>query len=133
MSLPTPVVTEQGFLHHHRPASLRVLADAELLIRPDLVKRPDIQVVDEREVGGARVTGVPLLVVEIHSPSTKILDLTEKRHVYAEAAIPAYWLVDPDAETITVLELVDGEYVERAVPRRPGWSEHRCGASVVTA
>ncbi len=109
------LVNIAAFLHNHRPASLRVLAEAELLIRPDLVKRPDIQVVDKREIGGARVTGVPLLVVEIHSSSTKVLDLTEKRHVYAQAAVPAYWLVDPTSETVTILELVEGGYVERTV------------------
>lgn len=42
-----------------------------------------------------------------------LLDLTEKRFVYAEAGIPAYWLIDPDARTVTVLELEQGEYTER--------------------
>jgi len=35
--------------------------------------------------------------------------------VYASAGIPAYWLVDPDASRVTVLELRDGTYVEVAV------------------
>ncbi len=43
------------------------------------------------------------------------LDLTEKRSVYAQAHIRAYWLIDPDATTLTILELVDDGYVERAV------------------
>ncbi len=77
------------------------------------MKRPDVQVVDENLVGGQSVVGTPSLVVEIHSPATKALDLTEKRHVYAH--IPAYWLIDPDAMRLTILELTDDEYVERAV------------------
>ncbi|MDQ6726051.1 MAG: Uma2 family endonuclease [Actinomycetota bacterium] len=48
-------------------------------------------------------------------PPTRVLDLTEKRFVYAEAQVPAYWLIDPDAMTLTILELAGGSYVERAV------------------
>lgn len=104
-----------AFLHQRVLPSARVLAEAELLISPDLVKRPDVQVVDENLVGGQSVVGTPSLVVEIHSPATKALDLTEKRYTYAHAHIPAYWLVDPEARTVTILELADDEYVERAV------------------
>lgn len=70
---------------------------------------------DENLVGGQSVVGTPLLVVEILSPATRALDLTEKRFVYAQAHVPAYWLIDPDAMTVTILELVDDQYVERAV------------------
>jgi Uma2 family endonuclease len=109
------MVNVAAYLHHRRPASMRVLAQAELLLAPDVVKRPDVQVVDENLVGGQSVVGTPRLVVEIHSPATKALYLTEKRSVYAEARIPAYWLIDPDAMTLTILELSDEQYVERAV------------------
>lgn len=112
----------------HRLPSQVVLIEAELRIRDDTVKRPDVQVVDEALVGGQDITGTPALVVEVGSPSTVLLDRTEKRHVYAEAGIPGYWLVDPDARTITVLELVDGSYVERAVIDADG----RCDVSAPT-
>ncbi len=109
------MVTVASFLHQRKPPSVRVLAEAELLLQPDLVKRPDVQVVDENLVGGQSVVGTPLLVVEIHSPATRALDLSEKRCVYAQAHVPAYWLVDPDAMTLTILDLVDDQYVARAV------------------
>lgn len=109
------MVAVVSFLHSRKLPSLRVLAEAELLLQPGLVKRPDVQVVDENLVGGQSIVGTPLLVIEIHSPATKVLDLTEKRFVYAEAGIPAYWLIDPDGRTVTVLELEGGQYVERAV------------------
>ncbi len=79
------MVSVAAFLHQRKPASLRVLAEAELLLQPELLKRPDVQVVDENLVGGQSIVGTPLLVVEIHSPATRVLDLTEKRFVYAEA------------------------------------------------
>lgn len=64
------------------------------MVQHDLVKRPDLQVVDENLVGGQSVVGVPDLVIEIHSQATRALDLTEKSLVYAKAGVPAYWMVD---------------------------------------
>ena len=39
-------------------------------------------------------------------------DLEEKRLDYAEAGVPEYWIVDPDARTILQLQLADGRYEE---------------------
>ncbi len=58
------------------------------------------------------------LVVEIVSPDNPERDTTEKRADYAEAGIPEYWIVDPEAETIAVLHLAGQHYVEHGVFRR---------------
>ena len=55
------------------------------------------------------------LVVEVVSPDDPGRDLIEKRADYAEGGIPEYWIVDPRDETITVLALKDGAYVEHGV------------------
>lgn len=61
-----------------------------------------------------------LLVVEVLSESNKRNDLVLKRGDYALAGIPAYWIVDRVARTLTLLELDDDEkYQERGVVR-PG-------------
>lgn len=54
------------------------------------------------------------LVVEVVSPGkeSRKRDLQDKRRVYAKASIAEYWLVDPEARTITVLQLVGKKYVE---------------------
>jgi len=44
---------------------------------------------------------VPDLVVEILSPSTAATDLRDKRDDYRAAGVPAYWIVDPDARSVT--------------------------------
>jgi len=98
----------------HVPPTRRVLAEAELYLRDDMVKRPDLMVVDADALDGQRYQRTPHLVVEVRSPATAVLDRTEKRLAYADAGIPAYWLVDPDGETITVLELDGDQYAERA-------------------
>jgi len=63
---------------------------------------------------GTRLSGLPLLVVEVQSPSTRAIDLALKRQVLQEAGVPSSWLVDPDDGIVTVLELQDGAYVEVA-------------------
>ena len=57
---------------------------------------------------------MPLLVVEVQSPSTRTVDLTLKRRVLEEAGVASYWLVDPDSLTLTVLELAGPAYREVA-------------------
>jgi Uma2 family endonuclease len=52
------------------------------------------------------------LVMEVVSPDDPQRDLVTKRQEYAQAGIPEYWVVDPQAETITVLRLDHDQYVE---------------------
>src|SRR2546429_9722407 len=85
---------------------------------------PDILVV-ERAALQTRVLAVEpsavRLVVEVLSPSNSGRDLVTKRHDYAMAGIPQYWIVDQEEQTMTVLTLDDSgrRYVESAVVR-PG-------------
>ena len=78
---------------------------------PDLLLVRDAQ--DARS-GDRFWTGADA-VVEIVSPDRPERDLVPKRVDYAEAAIAEYWLVDPEKETVTVLKLEDGGYVEHDV------------------
>ncbi len=57
------------------------------------------------------VQGAPDLCVEILSPSTRRRDLAQKRDIYARFGVREYWLVDPDAGSITVLTRDAGRYV----------------------
>jgi Uma2 family endonuclease len=53
-----------------------------------------------------------LLVIEIVSPGSEAMDEMVKRHEYARAGIPRYWVVDRDAaQTVTLHHLGQaGEY-----------------------
>ena len=76
---------------------------------------PDIVVIlsGRADVTGyVHVEGVPDIVVEILS-TDRNRDLVRKRQIYAEAGIPEYWIWDLRNDTVTPLELHDGEYVER--------------------
>ncbi len=65
-------------------------------------------------IQGSFVEGLPDLVVEVMSQDRR-RDLVMKRGWYAEAGVLEYWIIDPVNDTITILELAGGEYVERAV------------------
>ncbi|MGB3491082.1 MAG: Uma2 family endonuclease [Elainellaceae cyanobacterium] len=55
----------------------------------------------------------PLLAVEIVSESTKTADYRAKRVEYNVLSILEYWIVDPLADQISVLSLVDDLYEEQ--------------------
>ena len=54
---------------------------------------------------------VPDWACEILSPSTRRLDLTEKRDIYAAAGVAHLWLVDPDARTLEGFQIQDGRWL----------------------
>ncbi|UBF27015.1 Uma2 family endonuclease [Kovacikia minuta CCNUW1] len=55
----------------------------------------------------------PLLVIEVVSPKQENRDYRHKRTEYAGRHIPEYWIVDPIAQKVTVLQWVDGLYEEQ--------------------
>jgi Uma2 family endonuclease len=65
-------------------------------------------------VPGESYLSVPVLAVEILSPSSVGVDRLLKRHVYATLGVPSYWIVDLDEPAVTVLTLVSGSYVDQA-------------------
>ena len=86
-----------------------ILTDPEgiNIVQPDI-----IFVSKEREhiITHANIQGAPDLLVEILSPSTGRRDRTVKLDLYARHGVGEYWLANPDAQTVTVMLLKDGEY-----------------------
>lgn len=81
---------------------------------------PDLTVKRREDFG--RSEFVPLLLVEVASPSTSRRDRREKRAYYESVGCPSYWLLDPGGPVaepvLTVLELgADGRYDEVATVR----------------
>ncbi len=77
---------------------------AELSWGDDTRFQPDIMVVPPAEAHATRWEDVqhPTLVVEILSPSSTRYDRFPKRRAYQEAAVPVYWVVDPEARQVEV-------------------------------
>jgi Uma2 family endonuclease len=109
------------FLAFVRPrGGVAFYAPLRLEIRPGKFREPDLLILmrsDDPRRQNDYWRGADL-VVEIVSPDNPARDLEEKPRDYAEAGIPEYWIVNPLDETVTVLTLTDGSYVEYGVFRR---------------
>ncbi len=83
-------------------------APLDVMLSEEDVVQPDLLYLSRERLGRVRegaIRGAPDLIVEILSPATAQRDRTYKRTLYARHGVKEYWLVDPDAETIEVLEL----------------------------
>lgn len=97
-----------------RGTDLRVLsAPYDVALGPHVVE-PDVLIARRADFTAKDLPAPPLLVIEVLSPSTRHLDRGRKRELYAEAGVAHYWIVDPDAPSITVHELHDGTYTQTA-------------------
>ncbi len=67
------------------------------------------------QLTGRKVSGVPLLAVEVLSASTRATRHDAQAPRPRAGRVPSYWLVDPEAASLTGLELVEGSYREVAV------------------
>jgi Uma2 family endonuclease len=118
---PAPILRHQLVLSHlfrllaeAAPAGVRVLpAPVDIKVGDATVVQPDLVVLDRPDLDAAFVDTPPLLVVEVLSPSTRRIDVSAKRLVYEGFGVPSYWIVDPEAASITVLALTaDGTYAQ---------------------
>jgi Uma2 family endonuclease len=101
---------------------LRMKAEVAVYSRQVGVRVPDLVVYSEelaKILQGATRSLIlmdmppPLLVVEVVSPNQESRDYRYKRSEYAARGIAEYWIVDPIAQKVTVLEWVEGFYDER--------------------
>jgi len=53
----------------------------------------------------------PDWVCEVLSPSTRRIDLGDKRDIYARERVSHLWFVDPDARTLEAFELREGQWM----------------------
>ena len=105
---------DQGGLGHVFFAPTDVVLSDTNVVQPDLLF---ISRGREHIITHANVQGAPDLAAEIRSPSTAERDLTVKRRLYAEHGVKEYWLVDPDARTVTVPLLGERGYEEAGTYR----------------
>ena len=77
--------------------------------------QPDVLVVRREDIGPKNIQRPLVLAVEVLSRSTRSKDLLLKRQLYADAAIPRYWIFDPQTPSLTVLRLDGDKYVEDVV------------------
>jgi Uma2 family endonuclease len=103
------------------PEDLCVVPEPAVELGPQTEFDPDLVVVRLDQIGGAKFTEPPLLVIEIRSPSTALIDLNRKKAAYERFGVPSYWIVNPDPPQpeLTVFELRDGSYAPAAKTPEP--------------
>ncbi len=97
-----------------------LFAPLRLQIRPGKYREPDLLLLlsgDDPRRQNRFWLGADL-ALEVVSEEKPERDLVDKRHDYAEGQIPEYWIVNPQNETITVLQLVGDAYQEAGCYRR---------------
>jgi len=82
----------------------------------DTVVQPDVFVICDRNKlsDGKACKGAPDFVVEVTSPSTKMMDLFNKKDLYCKAGVKEYWVIGPNKIGCYVLE--KGMFVETVYP-----------------
>ena len=112
-----------GFVDRHLdqfdspPADVFTEVIVALSLERRILLAPDLTIVLQGNSAIYRdqmIEGAPDIVAEILS-SDRNRDLVRKRQLYAEAGVQEYWIFDPREDTATLLELNDGEYIEREV------------------
>lgn len=80
----------------------------------DVVYRPDIVFYSNERLAGLsrRLVGPPDLVVEVISPSSRLLDWRTKRDDFERCGVREYWIIDPQTRTFTFLALDRGRFIE---------------------
>lgn len=117
---PAPLIRHQHavmnlirVLDTGRPGGLLLYpAPVDVVLADDTVVQPDLLVARESDFTEKDLPVVPLLVVEVLSPSTRLIDLNLKRARYEAAGCPSYWVFDPDRVELTVWELAGDRYAE---------------------
>ena len=89
------------------PLDVRLNADSG----DDTVVQPDVLVVcDKNKLDKGGVNGVPDLVIEVLSPSSRNYDSGLKLDIYLKAGVRECWIVNPEFNTVRIyIKNADGE------------------------
>ena len=90
-----------------------VAAPTDVVLSDTDVVQPDVLFVSSQRshiLTRENIQGAPDLVVEILSPATAERDRTVKLDLYAQHGVIEYWIVDPDAKTVSVLLRGEGGF-----------------------
>ena len=90
--------------------------ESKNVVEPDLLVSCDYM---EQRDAKDRYTGIPALVVEILSPSTRGKDQVKKLNVYLDGGVNEYWIVDPRDRRVTLYYFVDKQVEDMNLFRYP--------------
>lgn len=84
------------------------------VVQPDIIVICDTQNINERR----RYTGIPTLVVEVLSESTRKKDMLKKLNLYLYSGIKEYWIVNPLRQEVYTYLFADQDILEYRVHKK---------------
>lgn len=81
------------------------------VVQPDIVVICDTENIDDKR----KYNGVPTLVVEVLSKSTRSKDMIIKLNLYMKTGIREYWVVDPISQLVQIFHFNDSNIEEHKV------------------
>jgi Uma2 family endonuclease len=82
--------------------------DNKNVVQPDIVVICDKENIDDK----GKYMGVPKLVVEVLSRSTRRKDMLKKLDLYMQSGVAEYWIIDPDKEISYVYNFKENDIDE---------------------
>lgn len=85
--------------------------DTTNVVQPDVLVICDLENIDEQ----GRYSGVPTIVIEVLSESTRSLDMVKKLDLYRAGGVLEYWIASPFSKEVYVYLFRDQEVVDYRV------------------
>ena len=82
--------------------------DQYTLVQPDIFIACDLSKLQDN-----RYNGAPQFIIEILS-TNRSHDMITKLNLYEQAGVSEYWIIDPETQIISVMELIDNRYAIRS-------------------
>ena len=90
------------YLRKHRTAHA-LLSPIDVVLSPEIVLQPDVAVFFENIAGWKKAYRAPEIAVEVLSDGSQRHDKVTKRRLYEQYGTKDYWIVDPEALTVTII------------------------------
>lgn len=91
-----------------------MLAPLDVTVSDLTVLQPDLLVATREALAGRKMVGLPVLAIEVLSPSTRLIDLNLKKAALAAAGVAHYWVIDPERQSLIAWQLEGGEFAQVA-------------------